>query len=52
MSSPLVPTAADVVLASSVIALVVGAGAIVLRSLVKRPERVPVRIRTEDDERR
>jgi len=52
MTSPLVPSATDVVLASSVVALVLGGGVIVLRSVFRRPERVPVRIRTEDDERR
>ena len=51
MTSPLVPSATDVVLASSVVALVVGGGAMVLRAVFKRPERVPVRVRTDDDQR-
>ncbi|WP_156043675.1 hypothetical protein [Cellulomonas sp. URHE0023] len=51
MSNPLVPSASDVVLVSSVVALVLGGGAMLLRSLFRRPERVPVRVRSDDDER-
>jgi hypothetical protein len=52
MTSPLVPSAYDVVLVSSVVALLVGGGAIVFRSVFTRPEPVPVRVRADDDEQR
>jgi hypothetical protein len=51
MASALVMNASDVVLASSVVALVAGAGLIALRSVFRRPERVPVRVRADDEQR-